>query len=39
MSQLTLLEVVYYPSPSTNFGILYVKEGMAMMTDILKQKT
>jgi hypothetical protein len=36
--QLILLEVYIYPSPSTNFGILYVKEGIAMMTDILKQK-
>jgi len=33
-----LLEVYIYPSPSTNFGILYVKEGIAMMTDILQQK-
>jgi hypothetical protein len=32
------LEVYIYPSPSTNFGILYVKEGIAMMTDILQQK-
>ena len=36
--QLILLEVYIYPSPSTNFGILYVKEGIAMMTDILQQK-
>lgn len=36
--QFILLEVYIYPSPSTNFGILYVKEGIAMMTDILQQK-
>lgn len=32
------LEVYIYPSPSTNFGILDVKFGIAMMTDILQQK-